>query len=132
MMALLASALVNMGAAFGIIPFFSSFFPFISAGGSTSFLFEHRPDLLEGQEIDFELDPSEDSAMIMRKLQEKSDKEREIAESIPREVFDIEENAFLGGNTYRRDYSDCFCVFYSRYDCISWNEIIIVHNTKPP
>jgi cell division protein FtsW (lipid II flippase) len=34
MMALLASALVNMGAAFGIIPFFSSFFPFISAGGS--------------------------------------------------------------------------------------------------
>ncbi|SEL12748.1 cell division protein FtsW, lipid II flippase [Butyrivibrio sp. ob235] len=34
MMALLASALLNMGAAFGVIPFFSSFFPFISAGGS--------------------------------------------------------------------------------------------------
>ncbi|WP_051204775.1 FtsW/RodA/SpoVE family cell cycle protein [Butyrivibrio sp. VCD2006] len=34
MMALLVSAVVNMGAAFGVIPFVSSFFPFISAGGS--------------------------------------------------------------------------------------------------
>lgn len=61
----------------------------------TSFLFEHRPDLVEGQEIDFDLDPSEDSAMIMRKLQEKSDKEREIAESIPREVFDIDYHRYI-------------------------------------
>ena len=61
----------------------------------TSFLFEHRPDLVEGQEIDFDLDPSEDSAVIMRKLQEKSDKEREIAESIPRAEFDIDYHRYI-------------------------------------
>ena len=34
LMTLLVSAILNMGAAFGIIPYLSSFFPFISSGGS--------------------------------------------------------------------------------------------------
>ena len=34
LMALLVNAIINMGSAFGIIPYISSFFPFISAGGS--------------------------------------------------------------------------------------------------
>ena len=33
-MALLVKVIINMGSAFGIIPYISSFFPFISAGGS--------------------------------------------------------------------------------------------------
>lgn len=60
-----------------------------------SSLFEHRPDLVEGQEIDFDIDPSESQEEILRKLQEKSDKEREIAESIPREVFDIDYHRYI-------------------------------------
>lgn len=61
----------------------------------TSFLFEHRPDLVEGQEIDFKPDPSMEQDEIVRQLQEKIEKEREIAESIPREVFDIDYHRYI-------------------------------------
>lgn len=56
----------------------------------TSFLFEHRPDLVGEQEIDFDIDPSENREETLRRLEEKIYKEREIAKSIPMEVFDID------------------------------------------
>ena len=61
----------------------------------TTSLFEHRPDLVEGQVIDFDPDSSDDQEEIIRQLEEKINKEREIAESIPREVFDIDYHKYV-------------------------------------
>ena len=77
----------------------------------TSSLFEHRPDLVEGQEIDFDIDPSEDHEVILRKLREKTDKEREIAASIPREIFDIDYHEYIKTG---KDINDSMSIIIER------------------
>ena len=54
----------------------------------TAFLFRYRPDLVQGYDEKFDFDVKENVEEIIARLDVNIKKEKEIADSIPREVFD--------------------------------------------
>lgn len=61
----------------------------------TSFLFRYRPDLVEGCETDIDISASDDKEEIYSRIKEKIEKERSIAASLPKDVFDIDFHKYV-------------------------------------
>ncbi len=61
----------------------------------TAFLFKYRSDLAQGRDIDLDFDITDDAEEMLIRLNEKIKKEKEIADSIPRDVFDIDFHKYV-------------------------------------
>ena len=61
----------------------------------TAFLFRYRPDLVQGYDEKFDFDVKENVEEIIARLDAKIKKEKEIADSISREVFDIDFHKYV-------------------------------------
>ena len=60
-----------------------------------SFLFQYRPDLIQGQDVEFEFDMTGSEEDILAGITARMKKEKEIADSVSREVFDIDYHKYV-------------------------------------